>query len=660
MSVALAKISESVSGLSRAVANAQSSTKSISSTIKRSNTFKRSSMRISQSTFLKRREAVRRREQESIIEASSLSGAERRSGNVASGSTKGFMGRIMDFIGSLLVAWAIKNIPIIINVVKQVIDRINRTMRVLSEFVTNTGNFLLGFGNVLAAILSNISTFDFFDSQGKVSTAVDEMRNSFDLMEGNIRSAFDILSEPLDFSPLEGVFLEEGEEPGAEEPAAGEAPPTAGPPGPGGMTYVSQGGTKITDPGGADYGDYIPGGKGSRGKARVHGADGRARGHTGEDYAMPIGQPLSMIAKGTVVDVNTSIKAGGGYGRFVVVQLDNGMYVKMAHLDKVYVRKGQRVGAGSGPNGTAVVIGTSGNTGLSSGPHLHLDYAKSYNPATAGVSQTMNPKGFIEGGGLVIGSKVRATGQTTTSSGQSQPPSTQRSTTSSGSGTSTGGGLAPIHRQALDKISQYESASSGGYNAMNQGTVPDKKGQQPRSGHSMTIIGKNLTDMTLQEVLAHQSKALSNDQGFIHAAGRYQFIGKTLPGVIKRSNLPLSTKFSPDIQDRFAVQLMIEAGGPGPWLADKRTGLLRDAAGMDLIRRAAKTPLGKVSSAQTSSSISLPNLQAPKGNNTINVPMPAQQQASGGGSGGGGIMDTLSNAGQALNRLITQRFLTNL
>jgi hypothetical protein len=40
--------------------------------------------------------------------------------------------------------------------------------------------------------------------------------------------------------------------------------------------------------------------------------------------------------------------------------------------------------------------------------------------------------------------------------------------------------------------------------------------------------------------------------------------------------------------------------------------------------------------------------------------MPAQQQASGGGSGGGGIMDTLSNAGQALNRLITQRFLTNL
>jgi len=63
---------------------------------------------------------------------------------------------------------------------------------------------------------------------------------------------------------------------------------------------------------------------------------------------------------------------------------------------------------------------------------------------------------------------------------------------------------------------------------------------------------------------------------------------------------------------------------------------------------------------RSTASTSIPNLQAPKGNNTINVPMPAQQQASGGTSSGGGIMDTLSNAGQALNRLITQRFLTNL
>jgi len=488
-------------------------------------------------------------------------------------------------------------------------------------------------------------------------------------MEGNIRSAFDILSQPLDFSPLEGVFLEEGEEEAATEETtgAGEAPPTAGPPGPGGMTYVSQGGTKITDPGGADYGDYIPGAEGSRGKARVHGADGRARGHTGEDYAMPIGQPLSMIAKGTVVDVNTSIKAGGGYGRFVVVQLDNGMYVKMAHLDKVYVRKGQRVGAGSGPNGTAVVIGTSGNTGLSSGPHLHLDYSRAYNPATAGVSQTMNPKGFIEGGGLVIGSKVRATGQTRTSSGQSQPPSTQRSTTSSGSGTSTGGRLDPIHRQALNILSKYESAGSGGYNAVNQIGTKGGRGVLPGSfaGDFREMKqhgGRALTDLTIKEIMALQAErsGMSNQewirQGRLHAVGRYQFIGKTLPGVVARSGIPTSAKFTPEVQDQLAIQYLKEAG-ISAWIGPRDKASREERA---IIEQARKIPLGKVSSAQTSSSISLPNLQAPKGNNTINVPMPAQQQASGGTSSGGGIMDTLSNAGQALNRLITQRFLTNL
>ena len=170
------------------------------------------------------------------------------------------------------------------------------------------------------------------------------------------------------------------------------------------------------------------------------------------------------------------------------------------------------------------------------------------------------------------------------------------------SGTQVGGGLQPIHKQALDIISKYESASAGGYNAMNQGTIRDAEGRSPRSGDSQTIIGKNLTDMTIGEVLAQQNRGLLNRQGFIHAAGRYQFIGITLPGVVKRSGIPLNAKFSPAVQDRLAVQLMIESGGPGPWLADKRTRLLGDKAGQDIIRQAAKVPLGPLTNISTGSS----------------------------------------------------------
>jgi len=174
--------------------------------------------------------------------------------------------------------------------------------------------------------------------------------------------------------------------------------------------------------------------------------------------------------------------------------------------------------------------------------------------------------------------------------------------------------------------------------------------------------GRALTDLTIKEIMALQAErsGMSNQewirQGRLHAVGRYQFIGKTLPGVVARSGIPTSAKFTPEVQDQLAIQYLKEAG-ISAWIGPRDKASREERA---IIEQARKIPLGKVSSAQTSSSISLPNLQAPKGNNTINVPMPAQQQASGGTSSGGGIMDTLSNAGQALNRLITQRFLTNL
>jgi len=253
-----------------------------------------------------------------------------------------------------------------------------------------------------------------------------QIETGIDGMETGFNDAIALLQQPFDFSIPE-TKTDEGA--AAPPPGAGETyQPTT--------TYYSEGGTKITDPGGKDYGRYIKGGMGSRGSARVHGAGGQ-RGHTGEDYAMSIGTPLTMIAKGTVVDVETNVARGGGYGKFVVIQLDSGEYVKLAHLDSVNVKKGDRVGAGTGPNGTARVVGFSGNTGLSSGAHLHLDYAKAYDPATAFVSNTMDPMSFINGGGLVKGKNVKSTGETKVSA---PPPKSTPGT--GGQPTPSGGTLS--------------------------------------------------------------------------------------------------------------------------------------------------------------------------------------------------------------------------
>ena len=157
---------------------------------------------------------------------------------------------------------------------------------------------------------------------------------------------------------------------------------------------------------------------------------------------------------------------------------------------------------------------------------------------------------------------------------------------------SGGGRLQPIHKQALDKISEYESAGAGGYNAMNQGTINDSKGQKPYSGTSLKAPGikKPLTEMTIGEVIRRQSRKLTNDQGFIHAAGRYQFTG--LEYKMKLAGLKPTDMFSPENQDYMAI-VLLQKEGVGHWLADPRSQLKNDKEGLALIERARKTPLGQ-------------------------------------------------------------------
>ena len=616
MSIQIRNISQSITGLGRGIQSAQTSAKTIQGTLKRSIALNRKSMRISQETFLKRRDAVRRREQEGLIEANTLSGATARQGSVAGNSTKGFLGRVMDFIGSILVAWAIRTLPAIARRIKAIISRIQRVATQLQLLVQNVGNFFNGLTGALSALGQNFIEFDFFDESQRFKESVDYMSNSVELMKGNIDSGFQILKEPIDFMPLEQAASGAGMEPVEQQAQEGEPTTTTTTTTTGGsqMAYSSQGGTRITDPGGQDYGDYGAGRMGSRGSSRVHGAGGEM-GHTGEDYAMPVGKPLTMIAKGTVVDVGMG--ENGGYGNFVTIQLDNGMFVKMAHLDQVYVKKGQRVGAGSAGGGRAVVIGTSGNTGLSSGPHLHLDYAKSYDPGTAMVSQTSNPKSFIEGGGLVIGSNVKSSGQVSTTV---TPAAAEESTPqqSVGRGKLTPKQIADVARQAgipEDKIPTMVAiamAESGGDSEAHNPKYPD---------NSFGLWQINMLD----------------EPGYQLGAERRQKYG-----------LSSNEELKDPLTNAKAAFDILNSQGLGAWsvyTSGKYKDFLPDAQ-----------------AAISSTPRSTGDLKLPDSNNSINVPMPpgqSQQQSSGSGSDGG-LMGALNDAGQALNRFITHRFLNNL
>ena len=88
--------------------------------------------------------------------------------------------------------------------------------------------------------------------------------------------------------------------------------------------------------------------------------------HRGIDYGTPIGTKILASEDGTVTTV-ASLSVG--YGNYVLIKHADGYETVYAHLSQILVRQGQAVSQGD-------VIGLSGNTGNSTGPHLHFEVRK--------------------------------------------------------------------------------------------------------------------------------------------------------------------------------------------------------------------------------------------------------------------------------------------
>ncbi len=88
-------------------------------------------------------------------------------------------------------------------------------------------------------------------------------------------------------------------------------------------------------------------------------------GYNGVDLGAAAGTPFMASASGDVI-VARATGWNGGYGQYIVVRHDNGTQTLYAHANQIIVGVGQRVVQGQ-------VIGYVGNTGRSTGPHLHFE-----------------------------------------------------------------------------------------------------------------------------------------------------------------------------------------------------------------------------------------------------------------------------------------------
>ena len=94
----------------------------------------------------------------------------------------------------------------------------------------------------------------------------------------------------------------------------------------------------------------------------MHPILGAVRFHTGLDLTAHVGESVRSAASGTVISTGWE----SGYGLATVVDHHNGLRTVYAHLSRIVVNRGDVVKKGQ-------LIAMSGNTGLSTGPHLHYE-----------------------------------------------------------------------------------------------------------------------------------------------------------------------------------------------------------------------------------------------------------------------------------------------
>ena len=103
----------------------------------------------------------------------------------------------------------------------------------------------------------------------------------------------------------------------------------------------------------------------------------RARNHNGIDFRAPIGTPILAAGPGEIIFSGWR----GAYGQAVEIDHGDGLTTIYAHMNKRLVKVGQEVRAGT-------LIGQVGNTGRSTGPHLHFEMRVKQIP--------MDPSDFVK------------------------------------------------------------------------------------------------------------------------------------------------------------------------------------------------------------------------------------------------------------------------
>ena len=156
--ISINSIRDSAANFTKGLMRSRQTASEIVNKTNENNKFKRTLIGNDNSFFVKRRENARRRQREDELEASTVQGSTKRQGNVVSRSTKGFLGRILDFFGIVLIGWFVNTLPQIIKSIQGLIKRIQGVITILTNFMNATGDFLISVGQGISSAIQTLTS----------------------------------------------------------------------------------------------------------------------------------------------------------------------------------------------------------------------------------------------------------------------------------------------------------------------------------------------------------------------------------------------------------------------------------------------------------------------------------------------------------------------
>ena len=226
----LDSIKRSLSGLSESIKTAKTNSDQISVSVTKRNEAKRESLSMSSKLFARRRDNMRRRDKEDLIEAGGVMGAFKARARAVRTQTKGFLGRILDFLATVLIGWAVLNLPKIIKLAEGVMKRLKKFFDVVSGFTTSTIEFFTGLGARFSEMTELVGKFDFVNIKEQIEKFMRKVQDAFTKITlttiRDVRNFLDKsdkeLAEELGIKDLYDKLVNNDEEDGDGEGGDGE------------------------------------------------------------------------------------------------------------------------------------------------------------------------------------------------------------------------------------------------------------------------------------------------------------------------------------------------------------------------------------------------------------------------------------------------------